>query len=68
MTLTVEQMTTILIDADNGTPREYQSQEARDFREKMDVQVADIKARGREVEIPFELPGPDADDIRHGIF
>ena len=66
--LTVEQMTTILIDVDNGTPREYQSEEAREFRKQMDKEVAEIKAKGWVVEIPFELPGPDAVNIRRGLF
>ena len=50
--LTVEQMGTILKEATLGLTPTLTSADALKFRQRMVEQVADIRARGLEVDIP----------------
>lgn len=52
--LTVEQMATILREVTLKREPSLVPDEALDFREKMVDQVAQIRAAGQEVEIPFD--------------
>lgn len=52
--LTVEQVSQILLEATAGAPLSIPGEEAKKLRASMEKDLAQIKARGQHVEIPYE--------------
>jgi hypothetical protein len=52
-------VTTIALDADLGRPRTGYTPEEHALRDELEREIAEIRAKGGFVEIPFDLPDLD---------
>ena len=55
--LTAEKVIHMLVEIETGKPPSLVTPEANALRAKLIVEVAEIKARGGAVAIPYEVPG-----------
>ena len=56
MVLTTDRMQQIMVDADLGRPKAQYSAEELEFREAVDVEISEARARGERLEFTSELP------------
>jgi len=53
MELTIEEIIMIAIDAAGNNPPRITGEEADKYRAKLDIENAEIRAKGYEIDIPF---------------